>query len=69
MDSDGNGTTDMEIRVAGLHGLVEDDFLVHECATLVERPAIVPGSFDDAFLELPEAVVISVMNADGNNLL
>ena len=41
--------------------LVEDDFLVHECATLVERPAIVPGSFDDAFLELPEAVVISVM--------
>lgn len=41
--------------------LVEDDFLVHECATLVERPAIVPGSFDEAFLELPEAVVISVM--------
>ena len=41
--------------------LVEDDFLVHECATLVEQPAIVPGRFDEAFLELPEAVVISVM--------
>ncbi len=41
--------------------LVPDDFLVHECATLVEQPAIVPGTFDEAFLELPDAVVISVM--------
>ncbi|MCA9581369.1 MAG: glycine--tRNA ligase subunit beta, partial [Myxococcales bacterium] len=41
--------------------LVPDDFLVHECATLVEEPHVVPGRFDPAFLKLPEGVVISVM--------
>ncbi len=41
--------------------LVEDDFLVDECAGMVEEPFVVPGSFDPSFLALPEGVVISVM--------
>ncbi len=41
--------------------LVPDDFLVGECADLVEAPFVVPGSFREEFLELPESVVVSVM--------
>ena len=41
--------------------LVPDEFLVAECADLVEAPFVVPGSFDPDFLELPESVVVSVM--------
>lgn len=41
--------------------LVPDDFLVGECLHLVEKPFVVPGSFDESFLELPDEVVISVM--------
>ncbi len=41
--------------------LVDDAFLLEECATLVERPFVVPGSFEARFLDLPEEVVISVM--------
>ena len=41
--------------------LVPDEFLVGECADLVEAPFVVPGSFDESFLELPESVVVSVM--------
>ncbi|KPK14304.1 MAG: hypothetical protein AMJ62_13255 [Myxococcales bacterium SG8_38] len=41
--------------------LQPDPFLADECVSLVEEPFVVPGSFDDAFLELPDAVVISVM--------
>jgi glycyl-tRNA synthetase beta chain len=41
--------------------VVPDDFLRDECASLVEEPFVVPGSFDEAFLALPEAVVVSVM--------
>lgn len=41
--------------------LVPDEFLVGECADLVEAPFVVPGSFDPQFLELPESVVVSVM--------
>jgi glycyl-tRNA synthetase beta chain len=64
---------DIETRKArmmeGLHatakslgGVLEPDaFLADECVSLVEEPFVVPGSFDPAFLELPEEVVISVM--------
>jgi glycyl-tRNA synthetase beta chain len=41
--------------------LAPDAFLADECVSLVEEPFVVPGSFNEAFLELPEAVVISVM--------
>jgi glycyl-tRNA synthetase beta chain len=45
-----------------LGGVLEPDaFLADECVSLVEEPFIVPGSFDEAFLELPDEVVISVM--------
>jgi glycyl-tRNA synthetase beta chain len=41
--------------------LVEDPFLVDECAGMVEEPFVVPGSFDPSFLSLPDGVIISVM--------
>ncbi len=41
--------------------LVVDEFLLAECIHLVEEPFVVPGTFDEAFLELPAEVVISVM--------
>lgn len=41
--------------------LVRDDFLINECVSLVEEPFVVPGRFDEEFLELPDAVVVSVM--------
>ena len=41
--------------------LVPDAFLADECVSLVEEPFTVPGSFDESFLELPDAVVVSVM--------
>ena len=41
--------------------LIIDKFLLQECATLVEEPFVVPGTFDEDFLALPEAVVVSVM--------
>ncbi|NOY91249.1 MAG: glycine--tRNA ligase subunit beta [Deltaproteobacteria bacterium] len=41
--------------------LLEDAFLVGECASLVEEPFVVPGAFDARFLALPEEVVVSVM--------
>jgi len=45
-----------------LGGVLElDPFLADECASLVEEPFIVPGKFDESFLELPDAVVVSVM--------
>jgi len=45
-----------------LNGVLEPDaFLADECVSLVEEPFIVPGSFDERFLELPDAVVVSVM--------
>ena len=45
-----------------LGGVLEPDaFLADECVSLVEEPFVVPGRFDEAFLELPEEVVISVM--------
>lgn len=41
--------------------LVPDEFLLSECSMLVEKPFVVPGSFEPRFLELPEAVIVSVM--------
>jgi len=41
--------------------LVPDAFLADECVSLVEEPFTVPGTYDASFLELPEAVVVSVM--------
>ncbi len=41
--------------------LVEDAFLVGECAGMVEEPFVVPGSFDASFLDLPRSVIVSVM--------
>jgi glycyl-tRNA synthetase beta chain len=45
-----------------LGGVLEPDaFLADECVSLVEEPFIVPGNFEESFLDLPDAVVISVM--------
>lgn len=40
--------------------LIEDDFLVEENSSLVEDPQVVAGAFDDAFLKLPESVILAV---------
>ena len=40
--------------------LIEDEFLVEENSSLVEEPHVVVGSFDEAFLELPERVILAV---------
>ena len=42
-------------------GIVEDEFLVRENMSMVEEPHVICGSFDDAFLELPDEVTIGVM--------
>ena len=41
--------------------LVEDEFLMGECLSLVEAPHVVVGSFDASFLELPDEVIVAVM--------
>lgn len=41
--------------------LIEDDFLFDECVSLVEEPFVVPGSFEETYLALPDEVVVSVM--------
>ncbi|MCA9529304.1 MAG: glycine--tRNA ligase subunit beta [Myxococcales bacterium] len=46
-------------RLGGV--LAPDAFLLDECAALVEEPFVVPGAFDEAFLGLPDGVVVSVM--------
>ncbi len=56
--------------------LIDDDFLVGENASLVEEPHVVVGGFEDAFLALPERVILDVAkghqryfgvrSADGN---
>jgi glycyl-tRNA synthetase beta chain len=40
--------------------LIEDEFLVEENVSLVEEPHVLVGSFDAAFLELPERVILVV---------
>lgn len=47
---------------SSLGGVLEPDaFLADECVSLIEEPFTVPGSFDESFLALPDAVVVSVM--------
>ncbi|MCA9578770.1 MAG: glycine--tRNA ligase subunit beta [Polyangiales bacterium] len=41
--------------------LSPDDFLLEECTSLVEEPFVVPGTIAEQFLELPDAVIVSVM--------
>jgi glycyl-tRNA synthetase beta chain len=41
--------------------LVPDEFLLDECTELVEMPFVVPGRFDETFLDLPERLIVSVM--------
>lgn len=41
--------------------LQEDEFLVEENAGLVEEPFIIDGSFDQAFLTLPDRLILDVM--------
>ncbi|MEO0324543.1 MAG: glycine--tRNA ligase subunit beta [Myxococcota bacterium] len=52
----------LEEAAAALGGrLVPDAHLEAECASMVEEPFVVPGTFDAGFLALPDALVISVM--------
>ncbi|UJR80794.1 glycine--tRNA ligase subunit beta [Sandaracinus amylolyticus] len=41
--------------------LVPDEFLVEENASLVEEPHVIAGSFEDAYLSLPDEVIVAVM--------
>ncbi len=41
--------------------LIEDEWLLSECTSMVEEPFVVTGTFEPRFLELPDEVVISVM--------
>jgi glycyl-tRNA synthetase beta chain len=47
-------------RAIGGH-LVRDEFLIAENASLVEEPHVIAGSFDPAFLALPEEVIVAAM--------
>ena len=44
--------------------LVEDEGLLEEVAGLVEWPVVLVGSFDPAFLEIPDAVIRSTIRAN-----
>ncbi|MBI2388085.1 MAG: glycine--tRNA ligase subunit beta [Deltaproteobacteria bacterium] len=49
-------------RAKELGGVLQDDaFLVDENAGLVEEPFIVDGGFEQAFLELPDRLILDVM--------
>lgn len=41
--------------------LIEDEFLMGECLSLVEEPHVVPGTIEARFLSLPDDVIVSVM--------
>jgi len=41
--------------------LVEDAFLVDECVGLIEKPFVIVGEFDPAYLALPSDLIIAVM--------
>ncbi len=41
--------------------LVEDDALLAEAAGLVERPVVLMGTFDEAFLDVPPEVIITAI--------
>lgn len=52
----------MEAAASEAGGVIVDDpFLVGENAGMVEEPHVICGSFDEAFLELPDEVTIGVM--------
>jgi glycyl-tRNA synthetase beta chain len=52
----------LEAAAERLDGTLQPDaFLADECVSLVEEPFVVPGGFDEAYLALPDEVVISVM--------
>ncbi|MDH3201570.1 MAG: glycine--tRNA ligase subunit beta [Myxococcales bacterium] len=63
LDVRGQRMLDALVRSAqSLGGILEPDaFLANECVSLVEEPFVVPGRYDDAFLALPDEVVIAVM--------
>jgi glycyl-tRNA synthetase beta chain len=44
--------------------IISDDGLLEEVAGLVEWPVVMLGSFDPAFLELPEEVIIATIRAN-----
>lgn len=50
-------------KAAAAHGasVLEDEELVAEVANLIEWPAAVVGSFDDSYLQLPRAALITPM--------
>ncbi len=48
---------------AGLE-LVEDEGLLHEVAGLVEWPVVLMGSFDQAFLDVPDEVIRATIRAN-----
>ncbi|MBK8169151.1 MAG: glycine--tRNA ligase subunit beta [Sandaracinaceae bacterium] len=41
--------------------LIEDDFLMDECLSLVEEPHVVLGGFEESYLTLPEEVIVASM--------
>jgi glycyl-tRNA synthetase beta chain len=51
---------------AAKHGLkvIEDDALLDEVTALVERPNVLAGRFDEAFLEVPQECLILTMKAN-----
>jgi len=51
---------------AAKHGLkpIEDDALLDEVTALVERPNVLTGKFDEAFLEVPQECLILTMKAN-----
>ncbi len=53
-------------QMAFAHGfsVIEDEGLLEEVAGLVEWPVVLMGSFDEAYLELPEEVIILTIKAN-----
>lgn len=41
--------------------LIEDEFLMDECLSLVEEPHVVMGGFEEHYLNLPEEVIVAAM--------
>lgn len=41
--------------------LIEDEFLMDECLSLVEEPHVVLGGFEEHYLTLPEEVIVAAM--------
>lgn len=52
----------LEAKAHEMGGMVQpDEFLVGENASLVEEPHVIAGSFDPAYLSLPDEVIVAVM--------